>query len=322
MTSVLIRLDADDLVGRGHLARCLPLARALRDMGARVSVAMRSTSPFLRDFHGVDVQLLLDLAWPSQMLEEEAARHEVVVVDIHNVAPEVIERLRRHAPVVGLSAVGPGIAHLDLLINPVARAALDEVGRASLDRPRIRSGPDAVIVDHSRFSSVRGAERRSSAVLVALGGGQGHTDDLREIVNGLANHTEVQDATVCARDSIRTRLPHVDVISAPENFPWLLATTSVVLCGMGTTLFEAAALGTPAVVLPSSPTHDFHAKSLRGYDFFRLAEGGPVDAVRECVQVMTDEEQASVMSEAGRKFARPGTLVSIAEEILTLAGAF
>lgn len=319
MTRVLIRVEANRTIGRGHLARCIPLARALQELGSSVSLAMTAEGPFLSSIEDEGLRPILHQTWTEEHLLRTSSKHDVVVVDVRGISLGVIERIRRTAPVIGLSAVGIGIAHMDLVVNPVADEALAALGVMADGRPRTLSGPDGVIVDHRRFDHVRGMKRAPGTVLVTLGGGSGHSDRLRRIVDKLERR-KFRHATICTTEPLETTHPQIDIASEPSNFPHLLARSAVLICGLGTTLYEAASLGTPAVVLPSSPLHEQQAKWLEKYGFFRLADAGPAKAIDAAFELLTDREDADAMSSAGRRFAERGSTRKIAETIRSIGG--
>ena len=62
MTRVVIRCDASAAIGGGHLARCMALAQALKERGARIELASRGLTARVRDLLvtpvGADVHAL------------------------------------------------------------------------------------------------------------------------------------------------------------------------------------------------------------------------------------------------------------------------
>lgn len=326
MIRTLIRLRADRSVGRGHLARCLPLAASLRSAGCEVTFAMEASSPFLGEVadHGLVVRSRD--AWSVPALREEIARHDVAVLDVHGLDTSQVSVLREAGrPLVGLSAVGGGIGRLDLLVNPVAHEALGALPRRSVATGlRVLSGADAVIVDHARLARARDRAPRSGTVVVSFGGGDAHADRRRAAARTLAATPSVREVAEAGGPSTAGSPSAGAERRARGDFPALLATAEVVVCGVGTTLYEVAALGRPAIVVPQTPLHDQQARWLEPHGFLRLVDGsGPRpwdDLASTCRQLLVDQEERGRMSRAGRCFARPGTLDALTAEIVGLVG--
>jgi spore coat polysaccharide biosynthesis predicted glycosyltransferase SpsG len=88
---------------------------------------------------------------------------------------------------------------------------------------------------------------------------------------------------------------------------------------MGTTLFEAAFLGTPAVVVPRTPVHARQATWLASHGFLHVAHSAG-DAGRLAAGLLHDGAAVAQMSSAGRRFAHAGRVVAVAAAVVELAG--
>lgn len=326
MIRTLVRLRADRSVGRGHLARCLPLAASLRSAGCEVTFVMEGASPFLGEVVDLGFGVLSRDDWSAPVLREEITRHDVAVLDVHGLDARQVSLLQEaDRPLVGLSAVGEGIGRLDLLVNPVAREALAALPPRSVATGlRVVSGADAVIVDHARLARARERAPRPGSVVVSFGGGDAHADRRRAAARTLAATPSVREVAEAGGPS-PAGSPSVGAERrAPGDFPALLATAEVVVCGVGTTLYEVAALGRPAIVVPQTPLHDQQARWLEPHGFLRLVDGtGPSpwdDLASTCQQLLVNHEERDRMSRAGRRFSRPDTLDSLTAEIVGLVG--
>jgi UDP-N-acetylglucosamine--N-acetylmuramyl-(pentapeptide) pyrophosphoryl-undecaprenol N-acetylglucosamine transferase len=109
-----------------------------------------------------------------------------------------------------------------------------------------------------------------------------------------------------------------------EHFGAILSAASVALSRAGGTVWELAAAGTPAVLVPYPfATGDHQTKNAR---YFASGGGAIVvpetelglapDVVRSLVD---DDDRLAQMSEAMRKLARPDAAKRVAEELIGLA---
>src|SRR5215218_5891023 len=91
----VFRCDGDRTIGAGHVGRCLPLARVLRDAGAEVVFAGR--------FNGVAAELLAH-AGVAAVPPDAAPPPDLVVADGYGLRGAELVVLRRGAPVLVLAA--------------------------------------------------------------------------------------------------------------------------------------------------------------------------------------------------------------------------
>jgi UDP-N-acetylglucosamine--N-acetylmuramyl-(pentapeptide) pyrophosphoryl-undecaprenol N-acetylglucosamine transferase len=125
---------------------------------------------------------------------------------------------------------------------------------------------------------------------------------------------------------VRTRVSRDDyrVMPTTDHFGAVLSAASVALSRAGGTVWELAAAGTPAVLVPYPfATGDHQTKNAR---YFASGGGAIVvpetelglapDVVRSLVD---DDDRLAQMSEAMRKLARPDAAKRVAEELIGLA---
>jgi UDP-N-acetylglucosamine--N-acetylmuramyl-(pentapeptide) pyrophosphoryl-undecaprenol N-acetylglucosamine transferase len=124
----------------------------------------------------------------------------------------------------------------------------------------------------------------------------------------------------------RVRRPEYRLLGWTDDFGGALAAADLVLARAGGSVWEVAATGRPAVLVPSpNVTADHQTKNAR---YFEAAGGALVVPERELARVpdvvhglLADDARLGAMGEAMRSAARPDAAEQIAEELIALARA-
>lgn len=264
------RLDASPEIGLGHARRCAVLAEALSAEGGEAVFAIRSHGLPLHKLglpKGAQVELL-----PWDITPQEDAQRLVTIATKAQATMGVVDHYRQDAEYQIALAQG-GLRWLqfassgsdmplggDILHDASVGPGPDEyAGRRLFRKPRkVLSGPKYALVG-SNFGEVRKVlppwDQRQDT-LVTFGGG----DDRGAIIEALNLLDEVAwpGRRVVLTTCLNPRLPqiaqlcqgrsdttlHVDEWSPAR----LIAGCRIGLCGGGTTLYELATLGVPALV--------------------------------------------------------------------------
>ena len=123
------------------------------------------------------------------------------------------------------------------------------------------------------------------------------------------------------------RVRRADYVLLPwtDDFASALAAADLVLARAGGSVWEVAAAGKPAVLVPSpNVTADHQTKNAR---YFADAGGAEVVPETDLARIpavvaalLADDARRAAMAEAMRRAARPGAADEIAEELIGLAG--
>ncbi|HWB30288.1 MAG TPA: hypothetical protein VG736_07280 [Vicinamibacterales bacterium] len=239
---VLFAAAAGPEIGFGHLVRCANLADALgvpRELALRGSVRTRDTALGLGWTVHRGPRLLQHLSPDLLVVDDPSAAHTA----------QWVRHARRWR--VPVATMHDGVARpvgSDLAIDGslVARP---------IDRAHRIAGPAFAIVNAAITAHrARPARREPGRVLVALGGGA-HVRTLgaaiaRAIV-AADPHARVDVAAGFVLDGRRPALPpRCRWIAAPDGLARQLASAGVAVVAGGVTLYEACALGTPAIAVP------------------------------------------------------------------------
>jgi UDP-N-acetylglucosamine--N-acetylmuramyl-(pentapeptide) pyrophosphoryl-undecaprenol N-acetylglucosamine transferase len=198
--------------------------------------------------------------------------------------------------------------------RPVARrffAADRDESRRSLELPA-----DAFVV--AAFGAFAGALRVNLAVADAFG--DGSLDGVLLHVSGARDLEQVRERVSAPEDRYR-------LVATVERFERVLAAADLCIARAGGSVFELAACGAPAILVPYPyATADHQAQNAA---HFARAGGAVVvldrelDAARlrrEVAALRDDPGRLARMSAAMRGEARPDAAAAVADELMRLAG--
>jgi UDP-N-acetylglucosamine--N-acetylmuramyl-(pentapeptide) pyrophosphoryl-undecaprenol N-acetylglucosamine transferase len=188
----------------------------------------------------------------------------------------------------------------------------------------------------ARQTVPRGDARRrfglpaNGQMLLVFGGSQGAAA-LNEAALGAFADAGPLVLHLCGRRYLaelegRVTRPDYHLLPWTDDFGGALDASDLVLARAGGSVWEVAAAGKPAVLVPSpNVTADHQTKNAR---YFEQAGGAVVVAEPEIARVpevvrglLADEGRLSEMSEAMRRAAKPGAADEIAEELIALASS-
>lgn len=171
------------------------------------------------------------------------------------------------------------------------------------------------------FGGSLGARTINSAVLGAYGGGA--PGDLSILhLTGRNDHKRCETLLDAAGAGAYRLIDYSD------DFPSALAAADLAICRAGGSIFELAAAGLPAVLVPyPHASADHQALNARwlveagGALMIPDAELTP-ERVRETVEdLLADPDRLAAMAEAARAVARPDAAAAIADELIAAATA-
>lgn len=313
--TVVLRADASEEIGLGHVVRSLTLGKALRELGWTVVLATRDLPPdILRRARTatVDVELLGQSGGTDEATEILAQGPDLVIADSYRLQPHFLETLRKTATLVCLVDDNGENDHslVDVVLNQNPSARPASYG-ASSGSPKLLLGlayalvRDEILVERRTPPDVR----EPSRVFVSLGGSDPlHLcEPIAELLDRRAIPTAVAVGPATPdRSTLVQRLEgltHIAVIPQAD-FARSLATANVAVVGGGTTMWEAACLGVPSISVVIADNQARPSSAAESLGFTRSVNGRSpqaVGAIGETVaRLLKDEAIRLDMSSKGR----------------------
>ncbi len=285
-----IRLDCGPAVGLGHLHRCLPVARALAARGAAVRFVVAGGEPgperLRRAGFPVDALPRPGAAAFRDWLNAAGEGMDAWLVDVRDdLAAEDVRALRPAVTAVLDDPTDKRLAADFAFYPPVPQVReLDWTGHGG----RLLTGFAYVPLDERLFAPLAAPPAPEGAppalpapgdgppaLLVTMGGTDPHGLTLlalRAVAAMSANVAAtvvVPAACPVRRDCLglaRELAERVRAVDGPTELLPLMLRADLALAAFGTTAYELAALGRPAVLVGLSPDHARAAECLAGPD--------------------------------------------------------
>ena len=261
--SVVFRVDADEKLGLGHLSRCRSLMLALADATLCRFAVVTNNPDIVRKFLpqvDVDLYAVTDIG---------QIRHaNIAIIDVPDIAYREEESLRCHADLlVVIDDDGPGMPYQDVLLRP---NLLDLPLPAGMPLNDYWSGSNCIILhpDFRRLANhPKDKESKAKKLFVCFGGSDSGGLTLRiipvlkqlkqdmaiQIILGAA-FVQIQAVIDETRDDSRFTVSR-NISDMAER----ISQADIALISGGTLLYEACALGTPAVVISQNEAQAIEA---------------------------------------------------------------
>jgi UDP-2,4-diacetamido-2,4,6-trideoxy-beta-L-altropyranose hydrolase len=234
---VAFRADGDERIGAGHVARCLPLAVALRGLG--------HAPTFVGAFGGLAAWLLERASIPTATpaigapAGVELARFDAAVVDSYAIEEGEICRLAAIRPVATL-----GEARRCSDAGVVIDYHADRAGEAAT--ARCLPGPAYAPIDPA-FLGARQPRATVRRALVTVGGGQA---GLRVVAAAIAALREVfPGVTLVLASGAEAIGDDIERLSFPSSLAEVVDRIDLAVSAAGLTAYELACAGVPAVLV-------------------------------------------------------------------------
>lgn len=339
MMRILVRVDASPVIGGGHLARCVTLARALEAQAAQCTFVCRLTEPTWRALipQACEVLLLPPLGsasgYPEQLIdtEEDFLATQTLLgercfdwclIDHYGLAADWHAKVRGQARrILVLDDLANRPLACDLLVDPGDHPWPEQRYLSLLQRDAMQLyGPDhALLRDEFKQARQRLAPRagRLERILVFFTGGDdlGQTRlALQALLNwrpglavdvvvgaGQADQAELQ--ALCDQPGWRL---HIQI----DYMARLLAAADLAIGAAGASSWERCALGVPALLaILSDNQRELAAGLERRGAALVLGEGAEleVENYQQALQALTPEQLALMSAQAWKQVDGLGT---------------
>ena len=343
----------------GHVVPALAIAAALRDSGAHVEFAggERAEAELVPaagyPFHALEVAGLdrrnpLRAARAAGLAARAVARARRLVADVrpdavlggggYAAGPVGLAALTRRVPLV-LTEADSHLGVANRLLAPFARHVFLAFPLEGRDPPRyqVTGRP----IPPGTGAADRGAARRRFGIpeearcLLVFGGSQGARSLNDAAIEAFGRDGPFHVLHACGRrdyDELRARLdelgapPHYRLEAYIAPFADAYAAADLAVARAGGSVFELAAAGLPAILVPYPHATADHQRGNARW----MAEAGaavvvpddeidPARLAAEAEALLGDRERLERMSAAARSLSRPDAAERIADAILNLA---
>ena len=309
--------EASPQIGTGHVAECVCLRRVAKKAGLNSVMVLNESGEFAIKKHK-GIQILPDMT-PSSLADFCRKNPSTLfVTNFRRVSEEQVNALAESGALVAcIDELGGTRLSCDLLFNG---SIVEEWHRYTSNNPRFRAffGPAYFPMAEAfgRLSRTRHFTGPASNILVTLGGVDPTGATLRILdyfLTGGGNRGAAQINVVLGSGfshagSVAQRIDRINEMgihlhqSLPSLVP-LLAQADVVFTAGGDTLYEAACLGTPAIVLWADDHQRIQAESFSRQGFGRVLGHGAEVALEDIefsLRVFDDPLLRNDHSRAGR----------------------
>jgi UDP-2,4-diacetamido-2,4,6-trideoxy-beta-L-altropyranose hydrolase len=238
---IAFRCDGNELIGAGHVARCIPLAKAFATLGWRVG--------FVGAYDGLP-RWLLAHAGISMCTAEPAAlcgilpeRYDAVILDSYAIAPESICALARRLPVATVAEANR---------CPTCGVLLDyHLDRIEPSSSHLLAGPSYAPLDPALAGSGRAGEQIGK-ILVTVGGSLAARKLLAPIASissSVFPDAEILLAGGVESETNKLSVPRVIQLPSPSTLLEVLPDIDLAITTAGLTAYELACAGIPQVAI-------------------------------------------------------------------------
>lgn len=277
MTTVLLRADATEEGGAGHVVRALAVAEAVRDSGGDVVLCGRVDTPLARRLVGAaGIEVVAPV--PAARVAALAAAVGADVVHVDHYGADVVPLGRGWAGEgVLVSSIEDGVfgrRPADLVVDPTPGSAPRPDDGSGTVLRGVRFAPMRGLVRAAR--ALRAPDRADPRVLVVLGGSDAFGETRRVVAAVRA--AGARDVVAVAPEHSLDGLAGVTALGPQDDLPGLAATCDLVVSAAGTTTWELACVGVPAALVTVTENQVLGARRAAEAGIARLL--GPVEDLR------------------------------------------
>lgn len=337
MTTVAIRVDASKKIGFGHLERMIELGVALTAENHRPVFVTREKSVGVDRLKSQGIERIITVPEKTDSAGEAdailSAGPGIVVLDVGSTSHDLMAALKSPGCfLVSFEDLGEGRYLADLVID----ANLTEANNPQrlITPTRYLLGPQYAIVGRAVRAARKGRRRfKELRRIVVTGGGSDPAGVTAGVVSGLSTFsTDVEVELILGPafagqkelDKALLGAARVfSIIEAPTDFAARLRAADLGILSGGVTLFEAAHLGLPAIVIAQNAAQlrnlpPFEAR--RGIVNLGLASNKPYANLVTVIRELFPQEKRREMSEALESFVDGGGIARIIVAIRELLG--
>lgn len=288
MDSVILVTEANDRVATGHLMECIVCADELQCAGYHVAFWVNHDAPvglkeripcsYQEYQHSIEVDCL------GVIEELICLKPCAIIFNLREISNAVIVRIReavgKNIKIICIDELGHRDLSADIIVNPMIDPYFWSYGNSPA---QLYCGEQYLMLEkrvsllHERKKKINQEVR---IIVITMGGVDPQnytsallnliphyfTDTIIEVIIGAGNAEREEIIKIGGRNSL------IKVYENVSNLPELMYEADLVFCAGGNTLYEAACVGTPAIVLPSMPHERRTAEIFEQNKFCRVID--------------------------------------------------
>ena len=305
---ILFRCDSSNVIGTGHIIRCLRLAAIIKKIGHEVSF-------FCLDLTGNISQFILQAGFSLQILESESeiieqmrkVSPEWVVVDHYNLDRKWEESLGPETKIFVVDDLANREHNCDVLLDQNYRKNYNLYSNKVSRETRLLLGPNFCLLDEALHRGNTKYEIQKVPQIVCFFGGIDATGELLKLMEQIPGNSVFQYHLVCLGshlylNSLLSFKRHPNTTLHVNNTHWknLLGSADFYIGSGGTVTWERLFLGIPGAVITVAENQIGPTKDLAedGYQFY-WGHTGQIDYSSidsQLIQLFSDSEFLYKMS--------------------------
>lgn len=267
---ILFRADGNEVIGSGHIMRCLSIAQAARDLGEACCFVLADRS-FISAVENAGFQsFLLDTDF-KKMSEElsrllpvlEKVKPQCMVVDSYYVTEEYLQEIRQYLPVAYIDDLAAFAYPVDVLINyniygkKIDYAQLYQMQNRRL--PKLLLGPEYAPLRKEFKEVKRKLQPEKVKNIFVSTGGADHEHVARKLAEYLAAHEKsnvyqyhfllgAMNPDIMELRRIEKEFPELIILHQNiRQMKKMMQSCDIAVSAAGSTLYELCACGIPTI---------------------------------------------------------------------------
>ena len=261
MKSIVFVTEASSDTGFGHLLESINLAKELPKYPNVIFLINKNrySTKLLENFSYIVYEDIKELS----NIVKKCIEWKVIIINLKLVSLELMNEIEdNNKKIIVIDELGNKPIVSDILINPSVKKKWKNYSFPS-KKPINYFGPKYTLLNKD-FSLLHRNKRSPSEVILITMGGADKTCSTAKIMNALKNTDYIKEVVVGPGFRNRRELEIInkkskhkfELIDGLKNISNLILEASVIFTAGGDTLYEAACIGTPAIVL----WEDIHEK--------------------------------------------------------------
>ncbi|MDH4129661.1 MAG: hypothetical protein OEV44_12950, partial [Spirochaetota bacterium] len=227
--SIIIRVNAGNRFGFGHLSRCISLFKILnRDYDVQVVVLGVDEAKNILESQNIDYIFYKS---DRDLIKLLNSKHvDLVITDIRDTKSSFTQKIRKYSKLLSIDDLGDGSNYSNLTVNTLPIPTTSKV-KANF------SGLKYLILNENLFRYRDKGIKKGSNILVSFGGEDpyGLTEFTTTLISNLA-HTFNVKIVLGPLYKGKETFDNVQIIKSPDNFYEILCDSDLVICSFGITV--------------------------------------------------------------------------------------